>query len=151
MASSLEINKMMAAVLTAGIIASGAGVISRIIYGPQMPEEQAYPIAVAEGEAAAAGRTARRGAADRGPAGRGRSGAGESSVARECAACHSFEQGGANKVGPGLWGVVGRDGRLGRGLQLLVRAHGQAGRDWDYEASAQFLDEPQGMCARAPR
>ena len=29
-------------------------------------------------------------------------------AAKKCAACHSFDKGGANKVGPGLWGVVNR-------------------------------------------
>lgn len=28
---------------------------------------------------------------------------------RACASCHSVDQGGRNKVGPALWGVVGRD------------------------------------------
>ena len=50
MASSLETNKTLAALLTAGIIASGAGVISRIIYHPSMPEENAYVIEVTEAE-----------------------------------------------------------------------------------------------------
>ena len=43
MASSLEVNKILAALLTAGIIASGTGVISRIIYHPSIPEEQRLP------------------------------------------------------------------------------------------------------------
>jgi cytochrome c len=29
-------------------------------------------------------------------------------VAKRCAACHSLEEGGSNKIGPHLWGVVGR-------------------------------------------
>ena len=50
MAASLETNKALAALLTAGIIASGSGVISRIVYRPHIPEESAYPIAVAATE-----------------------------------------------------------------------------------------------------
>jgi cytochrome c len=29
-------------------------------------------------------------------------------VFKKCAACHSADQGGPNKVGPNLWGIVGR-------------------------------------------
>jgi cytochrome c len=29
-------------------------------------------------------------------------------LAKRCAACHSFDKGGPNKVGPALWGVVNR-------------------------------------------
>jgi cytochrome c len=28
-------------------------------------------------------------------------------VAKKCIACHSFEKGGPNKVGPNLWNIVG--------------------------------------------
>src|SRR5262245_41322535 len=30
-------------------------------------------------------------------------------TAQVCASCHTFDQGGPNRVGPNLWGVVGRD------------------------------------------
>ena len=30
-------------------------------------------------------------------------------VLKACAACHDFTKGGPNKVGPNLWGIVGRD------------------------------------------
>ena len=41
-------------------------------------------------------------------------------TAKLCASCHTFDQGGANRVGPNLWGVVGRDvARQGR-LRLLA-------------------------------
>ncbi len=57
--ASLEWNKAMAAVLAAGVLASGAGVVSRILYQPEHLEEPAYRVAAmeegaAEGEAGAA-------------------------------------------------------------------------------------------------
>ena len=30
-------------------------------------------------------------------------------IFKKCAACHSIAQGGANKIGPALWGVLGRN------------------------------------------
>nr|WP_246210196.1 c-type cytochrome [Wolbachia endosymbiont of Atemnus politus] len=36
------------------------------------------------------------------------------SAAKKCIACHSFEKGGANKLGPNLWNIVGnRKAHLG--------------------------------------
>ena len=29
-------------------------------------------------------------------------------VFKKCSACHSIKEGGANKIGPALWGVLGR-------------------------------------------
>ena len=29
-------------------------------------------------------------------------------IFKKCAACHSIAQGGGNKIGPALWGVLGR-------------------------------------------
>jgi cytochrome c len=139
--ASLETNKALAAILTAGIIASGSGVISRIIYHPSMPEENAYVIEVPEegtdGTAAEAEVT---------PlpvllaAASPEDGEGE---ARKCGACHTFEQGGAAKIGPPLWGVVGRDIAAVDGFaysDALLEREG----DWSFEALSAFLENPKG-------
>jgi cytochrome c2 len=61
--------------------------------------------------------------------------------ARKCAACHSFEEGGANKIGPPLWGVIGRD------VAALDFAYSDALSEkegaWDYQALDAFLAEPR--------
>jgi len=141
MASSLEINKVLAAILTAGIVASGSGVISRIIYQVEVPEEQAYPIAVAEAEADAEAAPAeeappialRLASAD--------ASAGETS-ARACAACHTFEEGGANRIGPNLWGVVGRDIAAVDGFSYSDALASMEG-GWDYESLDAFVANPR--------
>jgi cytochrome c len=142
MASSLEINKVLAAILTAGIVASGSGVISRIIYHVEVPEEQAYPIAVPEGEAAGD---------EAAPAEEAQpiavllasadAGAGETE-ARKCAACHSFEEGGPNKIGPNLWGVVGRDIATVPDFSYSDALASKEGT-WDYESLSGFLASPR--------
>jgi cytochrome c2 len=61
--------------------------------------------------------------------------------ARKCAACHSFEEGGANKIGPPLWDVIGRD------IATLDFAYSDALSEkegaWDYQALDAFLAEPR--------
>ena len=67
---------------------------------------------------------------------------------RNAQACHSFEKGGPNKVGPDLWGVVGRPVGEPRGLQLLDGAERSSGENWDYDKLNHFLHQPQGLRRR---
>ena len=143
MAASLEFNKALAAVLTAGIIASGAGVLSRMIYHPVIPEERAYPIDMSAVEQA--GQEAAQeqeqavdisqllatGNADAG-----------ATVAKKCAACHSLEKGGPNKIGPHLWGVLGRDIASVPDFSYSSALSEKEGA-WDYEKINQFITSPR--------
>jgi cytochrome c len=62
--------------------------------------------------------------------------------ARVCAACHSFEEGGAAKIGPPLWGVVGRDiASLGDFTYSSALA-GKEGQ-WSYETLDEYLSSPR--------
>jgi cytochrome c len=143
MAASLETNKALAALLTAGIIASGSGVISRILYHPSMPEENAYVIEVAEvetGDGEAAGEAEATPLPVLLAAAIPEEGEAE---ARKCAACHSFQKGGENKIGPVLWGVVGRDIASVEGFAYSDALLSKEG-EWTFETLNEFIHDPRG-------
>lgn len=67
-------------------------------------------------------------------------------VFKRCAACHTSEKGGANKVGPHLWDVVDRPAASvdGFGYSAAMKAFGAEGNKWDYEHLNKFLTSPKG-------
>ena len=143
MAASLEVNKMLAAILTAGIIASGTGVISRIIYHPHAPEKNAYPIEVTgkEGTTQQAEAGAKEtvslaallatGSAEHGQA-----------VAKACQACHNLGKGEPNKIGPHLYGVLGREIASVPDFSYSDALKKKGGK-WDYDKLNEFLSGPR--------
>ncbi len=62
-------------------------------------------------------------------------------VAKQCAACHNFVQGGANQLGPNLWGVLGRDIASKDGFSYSAALSGKEG-EWTYEKMYAFLENP---------
>ena len=64
------------------------------------------------------------------------------SVFRKCAACHTPESGGRAKIGPNLWGVLGKDiatsGEFGYSDAMLA----QEG-DWTYKFLNTYLTKPK--------
>lgn len=69
-------------------------------------------------------------------------GAGER-AARRCAACHTFNEGGANGVGPNLWDAVGNAIAAEPGFSYSAALQG-LGADWTYEALDGFIENPNG-------
>ncbi len=62
-------------------------------------------------------------------------------TARLCASCHTFDQGGANRIGPNLWGVVGSDiaGKSGFAYSPAMTGHAGA---WTYQELDRYLASP---------
>ena len=68
-------------------------------------------------------------------------------AAKQCAACHTFEKGGPNRVGPNLYGIVDRAKASVAGLQLFGGPEGQ-GRDLDLRRSRSLPRQSEGLAAR---
>lgn len=62
-------------------------------------------------------------------------------TAKLCASCHTFDQGGANRVGPNLWGVVGRDVAGKGGFAYSPAIAGHTG-SWTYQELDRYLASP---------
>lgn len=67
-------------------------------------------------------------------------------VAKKCVSCHAFEKGGANKIGPALWGIVDRDIASVGGFVYSGTLDEMEGI-WDYKALNGFLENPKKYAA----
>jgi cytochrome c len=70
-------------------------------------------------------------------------GRGENS-AKKCAACHTFNKGGRNLVGPNLWGVVGRKKASEPGFNYSAALKSKEGV-WTVQDLNVFINNPKGM------
>jgi cytochrome c len=143
MSSSLEGNKIAAAVLTAGVIAMTTGFLAHILYGSEKLTENAYMIEVP----------------DTSTAGMAEEAAQEESLAdlltsadlekgrkqaKKCAACHSFSQGGTDGIGPNLWEIVDNGIANNAGFGYSDALAGRTDENWTYDNLSAFLTNPKG-------
>ena len=146
MAGSLEGNKLVAAILTAGIIGTAAGNFSRILYAPEELTESHYKIQGATAETAPAGGGGDQAAAEAvtpiAPLLQKASVEDGKKIATKCQSCHSLEKGGPNKIGPDLWGVVDRPVGKHEGFTYSSAVAAKGG-NWTYEELNHFLHAPR--------
>jgi cytochrome c len=143
--ASLELNKIAAGILCAGLLAMVAGKVAGVLVDPGHLEQNAYVVD-----------TSAVGSAMAGPAQEGPSmepilallatadvAKGQKTF-KKCAACHTGDKGGKNKVGPNLYGVVnaGKGGKDGFSYSAALAG---VGGNWDYASLNSFLTKPKAF------
>ena len=142
---SFEFNKIAGAVLGTALVVFGLNELSKIIYHAPEPEKQGFAIEVAEaaGSGEAAAETPAAPAESLGTMLAAADAAKGQTVFKACAACHDGSKGGPNKVGPNLWGIVGRMHGSHEGFSYSEAMAALKDKPWTYEALNEFLTNPK--------
>lgn len=138
---NLEFNKAAAAVLTAGIVFMVSGVIASMVVKPQPLHHTVLKIETG-GSAPAAGAKAEPLAPIAPLLASADVAAGEAIAKKQCASCHSFNDGGKNGVGPNMYGVLGREHGGVAGFNYSASLKGKPG-PWTFEEMNAWLKNPK--------
>jgi cytochrome c len=143
---SFEINKIIAAILLTALIIIGIGKIVDVLFYVEKPQLSAYKVEGIEtkvsGEEVSVSKDKAVEAVDiKALLAMGDISHGEK-VFKKCSACHMIAADGKNKIGPNLWGVIGRKaGAIGDyNYSKAMLAYAKV---WSFEEMNSYLIKPQ--------
>ena len=139
---SFELNKIIAAILIVVLLIIGLGKIAEGVFHVEKPEKPGYKVEVENQSVSNISQATKvvekidiavlmaMGDITSGK-----------KIFKKCAACHSINKGGANKIGPALYNVVGR--KVGNISDYKYsKALASYGKEWTFEELNGFLQKP---------
>ena len=137
-------NKIVVSVLLAVILILGINKICDVIFYVEKPEKSAYQVAdvstTATTETTSA--SSSTGSGDIMALLASASAADGKKVFKKCVACHSIAKEGGNKIGPALWGVLGRQAGSISDYKYS-KAMATHGKSWSFEEMNGLLIKPK--------
>ena len=140
---SFELNKIIAAILMVALLVIGIGKLTNIIFYVEKPKTPGYVVEVEQAISTSTEITSETTEEKIDIAALMAMGdiAHGEKVFKKCAACHSIVKGGANKIGPALYNVVGR--KIGGVTDYKYsKALTEYGKEWNFEELNGFLIKP---------
>ena len=136
-------NKIAVSIILALVLILGINKLSEVLYYVEKPEKSAYQVE----SVVDASSTVEKDSTDMVSGSitalfASTSASEGEKVFKKCAACHSISQGGANKIGPALWGVLGRKAGAVSDYKYS-KAMASYAKPWSFEEMNGFLIKPK--------
>ena len=139
---SFELNKIIAAILMVALLIIGLGKVADEVFHVKSPEKPGYKVEVENQSISSASQTTQVvekidivAIMSQGNLVSGKK------IFKKCAACHSINKGGKNKIGPALYNVVGR--KVGGVADYKYsKALASYDKEWTFEELNGFLQKP---------
>ncbi|MDX2050094.1 MAG: cytochrome c family protein [Rickettsiaceae bacterium] len=138
-----EFNKISASILLSALVIMLTSKIVDVLYAPDLHPPRAYSVKIDETSVPASDEPQNqeftidiKSLLEKASSEAGKA------LSVKCIACHTLNKGGQNRVGPNLWGIVGRKKASEAGYTYST-ALSSLGGEWDEESLAKYLHKPQ--------
>ena len=137
--------KIITSIVVAIVVVLGINKIANTIFYVEKPEKSAYQV---DGMVTTASTTSAETASGDSEVGdimalfASVSASEGAKIFKKCSACHSISQGGANKIGPALWGVLGRKAGSVSDYKYS-KAMASYDKPWSFKEMNGFLIKPK--------
>ncbi|MCX8995621.1 cytochrome c family protein [Rhizobiaceae bacterium BDR2-2] len=130
------------ALISTALVVAAASVTANAIFTTTVPATPGYEIAVGDAPATVTEEAAPKTLSELLASADASAG---QAVFRRCAVCHDASAGGPNKVGPNLYGIIGRPMAEHEGFAYseAMKSYADGGKTWTFEELNNYLTNPK--------